>query len=416
MLILAIWFSLVGYLLFMTIGNANVMLFLWGLLAGLLLSAFQGFRFWKTMNEVLESGAVLQPYLGWCPNAPAMRTTSTVLVVPSVTANPAQPAGGAGSTGSIRRGIGIATGSIKTLIRNKRLLWVSLIAGIVMLFLITAEANIVANSGSALPFLVGIPIMDSFLVFDTRIFLLQAVCLSCFNLLLAGLVLYRSHGSTGKFLKIRDAFSVVNPHASTIAFLSIVMAVAGTIIEVIVNQTQLFGKIVFSISMVVFYLPYAYYLPDILSSALFFSVIIMSITILQFLLALYVVPVIVLENKGLFPALAVSVTLMKKTWREWLGCILVYGVIALGVAAIAVVIGQSPLLLNHDYDFFLSLSRGQVLMTVVCYGFLLACGVLTAIGSTIFGIAVADLYACGETDTVHSVPESETTAVAEPAR
>jgi hypothetical protein len=81
-----------------------------------------------------------------------------------------------------------------------------------------------------------------------------------------------------------------------------------------------------------------------------------------------------------------------------------------------VLIGQSPLLLNHDYDFFLSLSRGQVLMTVVCYGFLLACGVLTAIGSTIFGIAVTDLYACGGTDTVHSVPESETTAVAAPVR
>jgi hypothetical protein len=58
MLILAIWFSVVGYLLLITLGNTNVTLFLWGLLAGLLLSAFLGFRFWKTMNEVLESGAV----------------------------------------------------------------------------------------------------------------------------------------------------------------------------------------------------------------------------------------------------------------------------------------------------------------------------------------------------------------------
>jgi hypothetical protein len=58
MLLLAIWFSVVGYLLLITIDDNNVLLFTWGLLAGLGLSAFIGFRFWGTMNEVLESGAV----------------------------------------------------------------------------------------------------------------------------------------------------------------------------------------------------------------------------------------------------------------------------------------------------------------------------------------------------------------------
>ncbi len=58
MLLLAIWFSVVGYLLLVTIGDNNVLLFTGGLLAGLGLSAFIGFRFWGTMNEVLESGAV----------------------------------------------------------------------------------------------------------------------------------------------------------------------------------------------------------------------------------------------------------------------------------------------------------------------------------------------------------------------
>jgi hypothetical protein len=59
MLILAIWFSVIGYLLLITIGDNNLMLFIWGLLAGLGLSAFLGFRFWKTMNEVRDEGAVL---------------------------------------------------------------------------------------------------------------------------------------------------------------------------------------------------------------------------------------------------------------------------------------------------------------------------------------------------------------------
>jgi len=58
MLLLSIWFSIVGFLLLITIGNANLTMFSYGLLAGALLSVFQGFRLWKTMNEVLESGAI----------------------------------------------------------------------------------------------------------------------------------------------------------------------------------------------------------------------------------------------------------------------------------------------------------------------------------------------------------------------
>jgi len=344
---------------------------------------------------IMRLSEIMLEWMGWCPNAPAMRTAPAVLVVPAVTINPVQPSGGAGGSGRIQCGMGIATGSIKTLIRNKQLLWFSVLTGFVMLLLVATEAFTVANTGSAMPFLVSILIMDSYLVFDTRIFLIQAVCLSCFNILLAGLVLYRSCGNSGKSLTIRDAFSAVTPHSGTLAALSIAMAVAGTFIEAIITQTQLFGKILFSISMVVFYLPYAYYLPDVLSSALFFSAIIMAITILQFLLALYVVPGIVLETKGLLPALAGSVALMKKTWRELLGCNIVFWGIILVVAVIALVIGQSPLLLNHDYDFFLQMSRGQVLMMVVCYGFILACGVLMAAGSTVLGIAVTELYACG---------------------
>jgi hypothetical protein len=367
------------------------------------------------MTHVSE---VIRGWLGWCPNTPVIQTAPAILAIPSAAAHPAQPGSGgaAGGPGHIRRGIGIATGSIKIMVRNRHLLWFSLLAGIVILILIVAEAYIVANSGNALPFLVAIPIIDSFLIVDSRIFLLQAVCLSGFNLLLAGLVLYRSRGSTEKTLTIRDAFSAVNPHAGTLTALSIVMAVAGTILEALATQTQIVGKIVFSITMVIFYLPYAYYLPNILSSALFFSAIIMAVTILQFLMALYVVPVIVLENKRLFPALAGSVALMKTTWREMVGCILVYGTIVVVVAAVALVIGQSPLLLNHDYDFFLQVSRGQALMTVVCYGFLIACGVLLAIGSTVLGITITDLYACGSTDPVHRILKTDIHVDAEPAR
>jgi len=345
---------------------------------------------------------------GWCPHTPVIRTAPVILSTPPPVINRGGQDGGGGSA-RIRLGIRIATESIKTLFRERHLLWFSILAGLVMLFLIAAEAwiisVIIADSETILPFLTSIPIGDSFLAFDTRSFILQLVCLTCFNLLLAGLVLFRSRGNTGTFLTTRDASLIIRPHAGAIAALSIGMAVAGTFIGMIISQTQFIGKIVFSIDMAVFYLPYAYYVPDLLGAALDSSAIIIAITIIQFLLALYVVPVIVLENKRLLPALAGSVILMKKTWRELLGCILVLGAIVLGVAAIALVIGQSPLLLNHDYDFFLQITRGQVLMTVACYGFLLTCGMLTTLGFTALGVAITDLYTSGKTRVIHQQQE-----------
>jgi hypothetical protein len=57
-LILALWFSVVGILLSIFMRGIDTPLFLIGIVAGSLLSVFQGIRFWKTMNEVQESGAV----------------------------------------------------------------------------------------------------------------------------------------------------------------------------------------------------------------------------------------------------------------------------------------------------------------------------------------------------------------------
>lgn len=341
---------------------------------------------------------IIRQHLGWCPNAPALGTAPAVLVVPPVTAHPAQPGngGGVGGPGRIRRGIGIATASIKTMVRNKHLLWFSLLAGFVILFLVVTEGWNVTHFDSILPSIIWIPFGDStIIVFDIRVFLIEGICLSCFTLLLAGLILYRNGNRAKRPVTIRDAFAGVNAHAGSLAALSIAMAFVATVLCEVSSQSRIAGTIEFSISMALFFLPYVYYFPNELLSAVFFSSRIMVINIVLFLLALYVIPVIVLENKGLFPAIAGSVRLMKKTWREMLGCILVFGAIVLVVAAVALLIGQSPLLLNHDYDFFLQMSRGQVLMTVVCYGFLFACGVLMAVGSTVMGIAIIELYMCG---------------------
>lgn len=359
------------------------------------------------MTSVSE---IVGQWLGLCRKPPTLRTAPVVLMEVPVTANPAQSdsGGASGGPGRIRRGIGIATGSIRTLFRERHLLWFSLFAGLAILFLFVAEGwSVTHYNFIPLPYSIWIPFGDSSLaLFNMQLFLIEAICRSCFTCVLASLILYRNADRSKKPVTIRNAFDRVNAHAGTLAALSITMAILATVLFEIISQSQFIGKIIFTIDMALFNLPYAYYVPNGISAMYYFSFKIMAINILLFLLALYVVPGIVLENKGLLPALARSITLMKKTWRELLGCILVFGAIILVVVAVGLVIGQSPILLNHDYDFFLQISRGQVLMTIACYGFLFACGVLMAMGSTVLGIAITRLYACGTPTASGGIPET----------
>jgi hypothetical protein len=374
----------------------------------------------------MEFMTVCKKYLGWCPNAPAFRTAPAVLMVPPENIHPAQAGDGgpAGSPGRIRHGISIAAGSLKAVFRDRQLLRFTFLSGLVMLFLIAVEdyiamqnANIVRYLDNSLPtiigfppenplifynnrfFNIGIPFGNSYFSFDIRLFAIEMVCLFGFVVLLAGLVIYRTGKGTCRSPTIRESIAGVGAHVRPLAGLSVTMALFGAFLNAIIFQTQFFGKIIFTIEMAVFNLPYAYYLQgEPIYMAVYYSFEIMFINILLFLVTLYVVPVIVLEKKGLVPALAGSLSLMRKTWRELLGCAVIYGAIVLGVAAIALLIGQSPYLLNRDFDFFINMSRGQPLMMAVCFLFLTGCWAMMAAGFTAGGIAITDLYAGSKPD------------------
>ena len=374
----------------------------------------------------MEFISVCKKYLGWCPNAPAIRTAPAVLMVPPENIHPAQPGdgGSAGSPGRIRYGVSIAVGSLKAMFRDRQLLRFTFLSGLVMLFLIAVEeyiatqnAYIVTHLDNSLSFMISYPPEDPLIVYDTRffdmsipfgnsnfsfdirLFVIEMFCLFCFAVLLAGIIIYRTGKGASRPPTIRESITGVGAHARPLAILSVTMALSGAFLNAIVFQTQFFGKMIFTIEMAVFNLPYAYYLQgEPIYMALYYSFRIMFINIILFLVVLYVVPVIVLEKKGLVPALAGSVSLMRKTWRELLGCAVIYGAIVLGVAAVALVIGQSPYLLNHDFDFFINMSRGQLMMMTVCFLFLAGCWAMMAAGFTAGGIAITDLYACGKTD------------------
>jgi len=312
------------------------------------------------------------------------------------------------------------------------LLRFTFLSGLVMLFLIAVEeyiakqnANIVTQLDNSRSFIIsfppenplivydtrffniGIPFGNSNFSFDIRLFVIEMFCLFCFAVLLAGIIIYRTGKGASRPPTIRESIIGVRAHARPLAALSVTMALLGGLLNATVFQTQFFGKILFTIEMAVFNLPYAYYLQgEPIYMALYYSFKIMFINIILFLVVLYAVPVIVLEKKGLVPALAGSVSLMRKTWRELLGCSAIYGAIVLGVATIALVIGQSPYLLNHDFDFFINMSRGQLLMMTVCFLFLTGCWVMMAAGFTVAGIALTELYACGTDAMVKKGPET----------
>jgi len=357
-------------------------------------------------------------WLGLCRKRPVMQTTTAVMLGEAETTPPVQPdAGGAAADlGGVRCGIGIATGSIRTVIMDWQLRRFTAIAGLVIIALTIVEGGLLTHREISRPFLFSVNFHDVDMVINMLDILVLAIFLFCFSIMQAALVLYRNGNRTDRKRTAREAYTGAWAHAGPLAALSAVMAIAGILLFEGIRHGQYFGKIFGSIDHALFFLPYAYYIPDIPGNALYHTYQYMILFSLLFLLALYVVPIIVLEKREVRPAVAGSVRLMGKTWQELLGCILVLGAILIVISLVALLIGQSPALLNYDYDFFLQMSRGQVPMTVACYGFLLTCGALMATGLTALGVAVADLYAHGKPGPVCPAPESNTPAVGEPSR
>jgi len=348
---------------------------------------------------------VIRQHLGWCPNAPAMHIVPAVLSVPPETIHTDRPdgSGSARRSSRVRHGVSIAAGSLKTMIRNRYLLGFSLLFAIAMFFLIEAEAWSGGHFHHTLPFLTTISIGNPVMVFDPWLFFVELICLSSFTFILAGLVLHRNGNGVKKPVTIREGCTAVNAHAGSLAVLSIAMALFATIMFAIVSQSHFFVRIGGAIVFAFFWIPYDYVLDGIIST-LQISCQILFITIIPFLVALYLVPGIVLEKKGLVPALAGSITLIQSTWREMLGCILVYGIIVFLVAAVALVIGRVPELL-YDRGFYLSMYLGHLLTTGVYYGFILACLILMAAVFSAAGIAIADLYQVQKSAGIPGMPE-----------
>ena len=344
-------------------------------------------------------------YLGWCPNTPALQTAPAVLMDPPQSMNTGQPdgSGSGGRSGRVRLGVSIAAGSLKAMTHDRQLLVFSFLSGLVMFFLVYAEAWNEGQHHYILPYLTTLSIGNSVMVFDPWIFMVEMICLFCFTLVLADLVLHRNCEGVYKQVTVRERFTGVFAHVGPLAVLSIALALLAIIVFAIIYQSQFLIETMSAIFVIFFWPPFSYVLWDA-SNKLWLAFLILLISFIPFLIALCLVPEMVREEKGLVPALAGSIATIQKTWWEILGCGLVYGTIVLLVAAVALVIGQGPeILIDNGYP--LSMYLGHILMTVVYHGFIFACLVLMIGVFSAAGIAIAELYLVGECDGISGISE-----------
>jgi len=320
--------------------------------------------------------------MGWCPNAHPLHTAQPVIVIPPVTVNPGQPGGGAGGSGRIDRGAKLAVGSIKILIRNKRLLWFSLLSGLVLLFSLVTNMYIQVISGTNPFYGTGLVMAAGTIVIAkgslpwfvlTFVVGLISTFLTCY--LLAGLIACASQILSGRTITLREGLSRAGDHIQPLAGWAVIGALAGIALSFVTNS-------------------YTASIPIILIS--------MAATVVFGVLTMFVVPAIVMNDEGLFSAILKSVLLFRKMWGEIIACAAIFFLIVLGIYLVALV----PVIM-------IGFSSGSTAMLgVVIVLYMLVMMIILFIGSTIVGIATLGLYAYGTTDRLPGMFEKQQEVIA----
>ncbi|MDD4127793.1 MAG: hypothetical protein PHV39_08945 [Methanomicrobium sp.] len=360
----------------------------------------------------IRTSEVIHRWMGWCPNTPMTRIATVLPAEKSENIHQPQPGGGAGVKERIRQGTGIAVQSIKTLIHNKQLLWFSFLAGLVILIMTFWESAFIIYS-SSLHF--GSYSYWSFGYKSGLIltFVIEIISIFCLNFLLASLLLSFQSDNTESLGKVRKGLSLAKSHVQSITGWSFILALLGTAIYTIIVHHPYFGHLYPAMVTFTLYLPFVYYIPDILLSAMSFVFIKMFVNVFLFILTLFVIPVIVLENKNLPDAVTGSISYLKNTWIEIVICFFIFSLIMLGISLLDPVIRMTPAFAGYDYHFF---SVYSIEMALICILFLLGWWITSVIGFTVAGIAIKNLYTLGKTGQMPGNFSRPTASKIEPAK
>ena len=317
--------------------------------------------------------------LGWCPNARTMRTAPTVLTTPPVDSNPGQPEGGAGGAGRIDRGITLATGSIRVLYRNRRLLWFSLLMGLVITFSLVSSLYLQFISGTMpfagtnlLPGTAPVLIAQGSLPWITLTFTTVLISTFLTYYLLAALIASVSLILSGQSATIRSGLTHASNYLRPLGIWAVVWAIIGTVSTFIMYSSRTTNGSPGNLGIT------------------FIAMVLMAVL---YILTMFVVPLIVLNNGSLINSVMESASLFRKIWREILVCFIILFLIVFVVLVISLV----PMIAIG----FSSGSPTAPVAIVTVY--MLVMFILIFIGSTVMGIAITGLYTYGKTGTLSAM-------------
>ncbi len=372
----------------------------------------------------LISGIANQ-WLGLCRKPPAVHALQTGFGFPPEPVCAGQPVGGGGGSGTLRRGIGAALSGMRTLNRNRHLLWFTLLAGLVLVGNAIGQAAL-SYIGWNLHIQLGI------IVGYVLDFLIEFATLFCLVFLLAGLFLSissKNEGSASFFVDLAGA----KKYLKAIFLWSFVLALAGTLLFYIwfhlfyglppeLRFLNIFGPSSFLTSM---FLQFPFNLtlypckiigeipgygghsallwiyPSGFTQALTFS----EINLLLLILTPFVVPLIVLEQKTLREAVVGSFAMMKKTWAEVAACAVFLGVIVFGVFLTYLLVQAT-----HGMVTPPEFVDSRLTSTWFALGLIYDLALLSVafVVATVGGIAALDLYRSAKTGQIPGSPEIET--------
>jgi len=357
---------------------------------------------------------IADSWLGLCRKPPTVHALQTGFGFPMEPASEGQPEGGGGGLGSIRRGIGSVLSGMRTLNRNRQLLWFTLFAGIVL-----AGNTIGQAAFYYIEWNLRMP-LDSI----TWRFFIEFTTLFCMVFLLAGLVLSipsKKEGPASFF----EGLAGAKKYLKTIFEWSFVLALAGSLLVIIFSYVPArlptpellffyhngFGHLdsfLFNtLSQFPFNLsrlpPYdifteipgyrgrsvlLWFYPGF-REALIFS----AVNLLLFAMTPFVVPLIVLGHKTLKKAVAESFAMTKKIWPAVAACAVFLGVIVSGVFLMHLLIQAAHGMVTPLATYY------RPTDTWIALGLLydLALFSVAFVVATVGGIAALDLYISAKT-------------------
>ncbi len=297
------------------------------------------------MTRIAE---IVEDWFGLCRKPPVVRAMQADFVHLPENAYEGLPDGGSGGSGAIRRGIGAAFSGMRTLNRNRHLLWFGLLTGLVLVGNTICQAAFRYSSRIMQPDIIVRYVLEFFIAFAT---------LFCLVFLLAGLFLSipsKKDGPVSFFEGLAGAKKFEKP----LFMWSCVLALAVMLLSTIwfysfyglppeLRFLNIFGPFQFFASTINQF-PFNWTLdwnmfteipgyggrslllwiyPSGFMETLQFS----AITLFLFVLTPFVVPLIVLEQKTLREAVAGSFALMKKIGAEAVTCAAFLGIVVFGV-------------------------------------------------------------------------------------